>query len=187
MQLHGFLSVKMSKKRQKEWQLDGLISQVQVVSTNSFSWATYFCISYYVVYKRPETAATCPNKQFRHKIHLFFLPICQEEISEFISPEVAVCMLSTEVFLKKVFLKISQIHSKTPVLESLFNKVDDFRPATLFKWNSSTSVFLWTFRNFSAHLFERILRTTASFSGGAQSSKQLLFFRTHRSGGTICW
>ena len=27
-------------------------------------------------YKQPETAATCPNKQFRHKIHWFFLPIC---------------------------------------------------------------------------------------------------------------
>ena len=40
-----------------------------------------FCISYYVVYKRPETAATCRNKQFRQKIHLPFLPICQEEIN----------------------------------------------------------------------------------------------------------
>ena len=53
------------------------IKPLNVVSTNSFSWATNFCISYYVVYKRPETAATCPNEQFRHKIHLFFLPICQ--------------------------------------------------------------------------------------------------------------
>ena len=86
------------KKGQKEWHLDGLISQVQVlsvfhpeapcttlcwlyitlinplnvVSTNNFSWATNFIISYYVVYKRPETAATCLNKQFRH--NSFVLP-----------------------------------------------------------------------------------------------------------------
>ena len=54
---------------------------LNVLSTNSFSWATNFCISYYVVNKQPETAATCPNKQFRYKIHLFFRPICQEEIN----------------------------------------------------------------------------------------------------------
>ena len=36
-----------------------------------------------MVYKRPETAATCPNKQFRNK-SLFSLPICQEEINKVI-------------------------------------------------------------------------------------------------------
>ena len=60
------------------------INPLNVVSTNSFSWASNFCISYYVVYKRHETAATCRNKQFRHKIHLFFLPICEEEINNVI-------------------------------------------------------------------------------------------------------
>ena len=60
------------------------INPLSVVSTDSFSWATYFCISYYVVYKQTETAATCPKKQFRHKIHLFFLPIWQEEINKVI-------------------------------------------------------------------------------------------------------
>ena len=35
-----------------------------------------------MVYKRPEAAQICPNKQFRHKIRLFFLPICQEEINK---------------------------------------------------------------------------------------------------------
>ena len=34
--------------------------------------------------KRSETAANCPNKQFRHKIHLSFLPFCQEEINKII-------------------------------------------------------------------------------------------------------
>ena len=60
-------------------------------------------------------------------------------------------------------------------------------PTTLFKRNSSTGVFLWTLWNFSAHLFYRILWTTASVSGGVQSSNQLLFFQTHTSGGTTCW
>ena len=36
------------------------------------------------MYKRPETATTCPNKQFWSKTHLFFLPICQEEINKVI-------------------------------------------------------------------------------------------------------
>ena len=50
------------------------INPLNVVSANSGA-------NYYEVYKRPETAATCPIKQFRHKIHLSFLPICQEEIN----------------------------------------------------------------------------------------------------------
>ena len=33
------------------------------------------------MYKRPETAETCPNKQFQNK-SLFSLPICQEEINK---------------------------------------------------------------------------------------------------------
>ena len=35
------------------------------------------------MYKRPETAATCPNKQFRNN-SLFSFPICQEEINKVI-------------------------------------------------------------------------------------------------------
>ena len=112
MQLHGFLSEKMSQKKKKTkrvtpgWTdisgpgpvsflsrssmyystltLHNPINPLNVVSTNSFFWATYFYIFYYVLYKRPETAATCPNKRFRHKIHLFFFPICQEEINKVI-------------------------------------------------------------------------------------------------------
>ena len=57
----------------------------------------------------------------------------------------------------------------------------------LFQRNSSLGVFLWTLRNFSAHHFYRILRTTVSVSGGVQSSNQLLFLRTQPSGGTTCW
>ena len=43
-----------------------------------------FYISYYMVDKRPETAAICPNKQFWHKIHFLFLPSSQEEINKVI-------------------------------------------------------------------------------------------------------
>ena len=35
------------------------------------------------MYKRPETAATCPNKQFRNN-SLLSLPICQEEMNKVI-------------------------------------------------------------------------------------------------------
>ena len=37
------------------------------------------------------------------------------------------------VLLKKGTLKKCKIHRKTPVLESLFNKVAEMRPATLLK------------------------------------------------------
>ena len=111
MQLHGFLSEKMSQKKYKKRVTPGWtdisgpgpisflfrnsvyymmltihnpINLLNVVITNIFSWASKFCISNYVVYKWPETAATCPNKQFQHKIHLFFLPICQDEINKVI-------------------------------------------------------------------------------------------------------
>ena len=114
MQLHCFLSEKISEKKKKKdknrvtpgWSnmsgpgpvsflsrssmyymmltLHNPVNPQNVVSTNSLSWSTNFCTSYYVVYKRPETVATCPNKQFRHKIHLFFLSICQEEINNVI-------------------------------------------------------------------------------------------------------
>ena len=36
----------------------------------------------------------------------------------------------------------SNIHRKTPVLESVFNKIAGLRPATLFKRDPETSVFL---------------------------------------------
>ena len=39
-------------------------------------------------------------------------------------------------------------HRKTPVLESLFNKVESLK--TLLKSDSSTSVFLWVFRNLTS-------------------------------------
>ena len=38
-------------------------------------------------------------------------------------------------------LKFHNIHRRTPVLESLFNKVALFRPATFLKRDSSTIVF----------------------------------------------
>ena len=44
--------------------------------------------------------------------------------------------------VKKVFLKISQISQKTPVLESRFDKVAGLRLATLLKKDSDTGVFL---------------------------------------------
>ena len=44
--------------------------------------------------------------------------------------------------LKKLFLKFSQIQWKAPVLESLFSKVVDLRPATLLKRDRNTGVFL---------------------------------------------
>ena len=50
--------------------------------------------------------------------------------------------------VKKVFLKVHNIHRKIPVLEFLFNKITDLRPATLLKRDPSTSVFLPILENF---------------------------------------
>ena len=44
--------------------------------------------------------------------------------------------------VKRVFLKIWKIHRKTPVSESLFNKVEGLISAILLKRGSNTSVFL---------------------------------------------
>ena len=50
---------------------------------------------------------------------------------------------SPEVFYEKVFLKFHKIHMKTPVLESLFNKV-----AVLLNSDSGTIAFLWILQKF---------------------------------------
>ena len=53
--------------------------------------------------------------------------------------------LNPEVGKKRCSYKIRKFHQKTSVLESLFNKVADllaFRPATFFKKDSNTGVFL---------------------------------------------
>ena len=53
-----------------------------------------------------------------------------------------------EVFYKEsCSKKICKTQSKTPVPESLYNKVAS-QSATLLKKDSSTVVFLWTLRNF---------------------------------------
>ena len=43
-----------------------------------------------------------------------------------------------------------------PVLESLLNKLQVFRSATLLKWDFRTGVFLWNLWSFYEHLFWRI-------------------------------
>ena len=61
--------------------------------------------------------------------------------------------------------RFRNIHRKAPVLESLFNKVADletWRPATLSKRDSSTSVFLWILRNSYERLFYRKPQAVAS-------------------------
>ena len=47
-----------------------------------------------------------------------------------------------DVLQNRCFYKFCNIHRKTPVLESLFNKFAGLRPATLFKRYSNTGVFL---------------------------------------------
>ena len=48
-----------------------------------------------------------------------------------------------EVFCRNRFCyKFRKIHRKTPVPESLFNKVAGLRPATLLQKDSGTAVFL---------------------------------------------
>ena len=67
------------------------IKPLNIVSTNSFSGepnftsTTAWCTNDLrrLQLERHETAATCPNKQFRNN-SLFSLPICQEEINKVI-------------------------------------------------------------------------------------------------------
>ena len=49
---------------------------------------------------------------------------------------------------KYMFLKISKIDRKTPLLESLFEKLQAFRSATLLKRDSNIGVYLRILRNF---------------------------------------
>ena len=50
--------------------------------------------------------------------------------------------------VKKMFLKNSKIHLKTPVLESLFNRVSGLRPAALLKKRLQHRCFLVNFVKF---------------------------------------
>ena len=52
--------------------------------------------------------------------------------------------------------KYRKIHGKTPMLESLFNKVAGLRPATLLKKHFSTGVLLSILGNFYIHVFYRV-------------------------------
>ena len=70
-----------------------------------------------LVYKRPEKAATYPNKQFRNN-PLFSLPICQEEINKVILVwvyELENKLLSAKIrqkFLSKLFQVLIEFISK---------------------------------------------------------------------------
>ena len=50
------------------------------------------------------------------------------------------------------FLKFCKIHRKTPVLESLFNKVAGFQACILLKRYSNAGVFLWNLKNICERL-----------------------------------
>ena len=66
-----------------------------------------------------------------------------------------------------------KIHMKTPVPESLFNRVTGLLSVTLLKRNSDTGVFLLMLPNFLEHLFRKNLRGTVS-----KMSKDFIFFRS---------
>ena len=56
----------------------------QAISLSFTDLPSDFALALTFSYKRPETVPTCLNKQFRHKIHLSILPICQEEMNKVI-------------------------------------------------------------------------------------------------------
>ena len=70
----------------------------------------------------------------------------------------------------KIAGQFRNIHRKTPLPETLFNKVAGLRPGTLLKRDSNTGVFLWILRNFKNTYFEEHLST------GASSMSRLKFF-----------
>ena len=60
------------------------------------------------------------------------------------------------VLYKMLFLKFRNIHRKTPVLDSLFNKLQAWRTDLfLLKRGSNTDFFLWILRNLLEHLLWR--------------------------------
>ena len=69
-----------------------------------------------------------------------------------------------EVFYKKVFLKTSKGHRKTPVLEFCFNKIAHLRPATLPKKRLQHRCFVWILRTFLEHPYYRAVLAAASIS-----------------------
>ena len=58
-----------------------------------------------------------------------------------------------QISSKMLFLKISQYSHKTPVLKSLFKKLQAWRPGTLLKRHSNTGVFPETIGQFLRRLF----------------------------------
>ena len=56
-------------------------SLVWLVSLKHLILYLIICTSHDVMHKRPETAAICPNKQCKPKVHLFFLSLCQEGVN----------------------------------------------------------------------------------------------------------
>ena len=58
-------------------------------------------------------------------------------------PRVKLKLLLIKVFFKIGVVKNFGNHRKMPVLNSLFNKVEPLRPATLLKRDSNTGVWWW--------------------------------------------
>ena len=50
--------------------------------------------------------------------------------------------------IKKLLVKIRNIHGKTPVLKFLLNKAAAYKACNFIKRDSNTDVFLWILRNF---------------------------------------
>lgn len=68
-----------------------------------------------------------------------------------------------DLFCKKgVPEKSRKTHRKTPLPESLLNKVSGLQLANLLKRGSSTGNFLWNLQNFKSSYFVEYLRTVAS-------------------------
>ena len=63
---------------------------------------------------------------------------------------------SFPVFVKNRCLwKFPKIQRKTPVLESMFNRVTGWKPGNLLKRGSATSFFLWILQKALEHLFDK--------------------------------
>ena len=55
--------------------------------------------------------------------------------------------------IRKLFLKMLQYPQEAPVLESIFQNLQTFRPATLLKRDPNTGVFLWILQNVWYYIF----------------------------------
>ena len=104
--------------------------------TSSNFQFTWFCLSYFAVFKFSWTPFFIEHLRWLPQ-RLVIMHLKWQDISDQRQP--------TELLCERMCSR--KFRRKTPLFESLFNKVASFSPATLLNRDSNTDVFLWNLRN----------------------------------------